>query len=82
MDRVVAVNQKPIGRTPRSVPATYVGVMSPIRSLMSQVPAARVRGYTPGDFSFNIKGGRCEYCSGTGQIKQEMLFLPSCCIAL
>ena len=77
LDKVVAVNQKPIGRTPRSVPATYVGIMSSIRSLMAQVPAARVRGYTPGDFSFNIKGGRCEQCSGTGQIKQEMLFLPS-----
>lgn len=77
LDRVVAVNQKPIGRTPRSVPATYVGIMSPIRSLMAQVPAARVRGYTAGDFSFNIKGGRCEHCFGTGQIKQEMLFLPS-----
>ena len=77
LDRVIAVNQKPIGRTPRSVPATYVGVMSRIRSLMAQVPAARVRGYTAGDFSFNIKGGRCEHCFGTGQIKQEMLFLPS-----
>ena len=77
LDRVVVVNQKPIGRTPRSVPATYVGIMSPIRSLMAQVPLARMRGYTPGDFSFNIKGGRCENCLGTGQIKQEMLFLPS-----
>ncbi|MDE0119700.1 MAG: excinuclease ABC subunit UvrA [Bdellovibrionales bacterium] len=77
LDKVVAINQKPIGRTPRSVPATYVGIMSPIRNLMAQVPAACVRGYTPGDFSFNIKGGRCEKCSGTGQIKQEMLFLPS-----
>ena len=77
LDRVVAVNQKPIGRTPRSVPATYVGIMSHIRSLMAGVPSARVRGYTPGDFSFNIKGGRCENCLGVGQIKQEMLFLPS-----
>lgn len=77
LDKVVAINQKPIGRTPRSVPATYVGIMSSIRSLMSQIPASRIRGYTAGDFSFNIKGGRCEHCSGTGQIKQEMLFLPS-----
>ena len=77
LDKVIAINQKPIGRTPRSVPATYVGIMSPIRNLMAQVPAARIRGYTPGDFSFNIKGGRCENCSGTGQVKQEMLFLPS-----
>ncbi len=77
LDRVVAVDQKPIGRTPRSVPATYIGVMSPIRSLLAQTPSARTRGYTPGDFSFNIKGGRCENCSGAGQIKQEMLFLPS-----
>ena len=77
LDKVTAVNQKPIGRTPRSVPATYVGVMSAIRSLMALIPSARARGYTPGDFSFNIKGGRCENCSGKGQIKQEMLFLPS-----
>ena len=77
VDKVVEVNQKPIGRTPRSTPATYTGVMSPIRALLAQTPPARVRGYTPGDFSFNIKGGRCENCLGTGQIKQEMLFLPS-----
>ena len=77
LDKVAAVNQKPIGRTPRSIPATYVGIMSVIRSLMAQLPASQVRGYKPGDFSFNIKGGRCENCSGTGQIKQEMLFLPT-----
>ena len=77
LDKVTAVNQKPIGRTPRSVPATYVGIMSCIRNLMAGTPAARVRGYTSSDFSFNIKGGRCENCLGTGQIKQEMLFLPS-----
>ena len=77
LDKVVAVNQKPIGRTPRSIPATYVGIMSVIRSLMAQLPSSQVRGYKPGDFSFNIKGGRCENCSGTGQIKQEMLFLPT-----
>ncbi len=77
LDKVVSVNQKPIGRTPRSIPATYVGIMSMIRSLMSQIPLARVRGYAPGHFSFNVKGGRCETCSGTGQIKQEMFFLAS-----
>ena len=77
LDKVVAVNQKPIGRTPRSIPATYIGVMTRIRQLMSLVPESRMSGYTPGDFSFNIKGGRCEHCLGTGQIKQEMLFLPS-----
>ena len=77
LDKAVAVNQKPIGRTNRSVPATYVGVMTPIRALMAQTPLARVRGYTPGDFSFNIKGGRCENCFGTGEIKQEMFVLPT-----
>ena len=77
LDKVAAVNQKPIGRTPRSIPATYIGVMTRIRQLMSLVPESRMSGYTPGDFSFNIKGGRCEHCLGTGQIKQEMLFLPS-----
>ena len=77
LDKVVAVNQKPIGRTPRSIPATYIGIMTGIRRLMSLVPESRMCGYTAGDFSFNIKGGRCEYCLGTGQVKQEMLFLPS-----
>ena len=77
LDKVVAVNQKPIGRTPRSIPATYIGIMTWIRQVMSLVPESRMFGYTAGDFSFNIKGGRCEHCLGTGQIKQEMLFLPS-----
>ena len=77
LDKMVAVNQKPIGRTPRSIPATYIGIMTGIRRLMSLVPESRMCGYTTGDFSFNIKGGRCEYCLGTGQVKQEMLFLPS-----
>ncbi len=77
LDKGVAVSQKPIGRTARSIPATYVGIMSVIRVLMSQLPLARMRGLRPGHFSFNVKGGRCEHCLGTGQIKQEMLFLPS-----
>ena len=77
LDKVIMVNQKPIGKTSRSTPATYVGVMSSIRALMSRTPAARMQGCTPGDFSFNIKGGRCENCLGTGQIKQELLLLPS-----
>ena len=77
LNRVKAVNQKPIGKTPRSIPATYTGVMTKIRALMALTPAARMRGCQPGDFSFNIKGGRCEHCLGAGQIKQEMLFLPS-----
>jgi len=77
LDKVIAINQKPIGRTSRSVPATYIGIMSLIRNLMAQVPTARINGYKAGDFSFNIKGGRCEQCAGTGQVKQEMFFLPS-----
>ena len=77
LDKVVAVNQKPIGTNSRSVPATYVGLMSPIRALMAGTPSARVRGWQAKDFSFNVKGGRCENCLGTGQIKQEMFFLPT-----
>ncbi|MCL1886824.1 MAG: excinuclease ABC subunit UvrA [Betaproteobacteria bacterium] len=75
-DKVIAVNQAPIGRTPRSNPATYTGLFTPVRELFSTVPAARERGYSPGRFSFNVKGGRCEACQGDGVIKVEMHFLP------
>jgi excinuclease ABC subunit A len=76
VDKVIDIDQSPIGRTPRSNPATYTGVFSPIRDLLSQVPEARMRGYGPGRFSFNVKGGRCEACGGGGQIAIEMHFLP------
>lgn len=75
-DKVISVNQAPIGRTPRSNPATYTGMFTPIRDLFSTVPASRERGYTPGRFSFNVKGGRCEACQGDGVLKVEMHFLP------
>ncbi|MFH1283953.1 MAG: excinuclease ABC subunit UvrA [bacterium] len=76
IDKMVIVDQTPIGRTPRSNPATYTGVYSPIRDLFAQLPEAKRRGYKPGRFSFNVKGGRCENCQGDGIIKIEMQFLP------
>ncbi|HEX5715468.1 MAG TPA: excinuclease ABC subunit UvrA, partial [Thermoanaerobaculia bacterium] len=76
LDKVIAIDQSPIGRTPRSNPATYTNVFNPIRNLMAMTTEARMRGYRPGRFSFNVPGGRCEACKGDGQIKIEMHFLP------
>jgi|CXWL01.1.fsa_nt_gi excinuclease ABC subunit A len=76
IDKVIDIDQSPIGRTPRSNPATYTGVFTPVREMFANSPEARLRGYTPGRFSFNVKGGRCEACAGDGYIEIEMHFLP------
>ena len=76
IDKVIDISQSPIGRTPRSNPVTYTGIFTPIRELFSETQDARAKGYKPGRFSFNVKGGRCEACEGDGVIKVEMHFLP------
>ena len=76
IDKVIDIDQSPIGRTTRSNPATYTGVLSEIRNIYAEVPEAKIRGYKPGRFSFNVKGGRCETCEGGGMRLIEMKFLP------
>ncbi|MFC1789922.1 excinuclease ABC subunit UvrA [Patescibacteria group bacterium] len=81
LDKILLIDQSPIGKTPRSNPATYTGLFTPIRELYSQIPEAKVRGFSPGRFSFNIPGGRCESCHGAGEVKIEMQFLPDVYVA-
>jgi excinuclease ABC subunit A len=76
IDKVIEISQAPIGRTPRSNPATYTGLFAPVRDLFAQLPEARARGYGPGRFSFNVKGGRCEECQGEGTIRTQLYFMP------
>ena len=76
IDKIIEIDQSPIGRTPRSNPATYTGLFTPIRELYAMLPETRERGYKPGRFSFNVKGGRCEACQGDGMKRIEMNFLP------